>query len=111
MASELGAGIIELDSAFGKEIGFTSKRFTSASYLVYTDNYIWLSVIVSKQPGRGHFRELVRKIEDKGYKVKVPTPSTHLRAILQMLGFKGYVDFGRHGRVEVWQRPNGMGGR
>lgn len=97
-------GIIKLDSELGKEIGFESRWFEPWSYLWSKGGYILISMIGSKYPGKGHFKELVHNIESKGYKVLVPTPSKRLRAILISLGFRGHIVNTRNGKIELWQR-------
>ena len=78
-------GIIDLDSDRGKEFGFTSDKFDG--WLWKKGKNIWISFIISKQQGKGNFRDLLQHIRILGYGVKVPTPSTRMAAILRKLGF------------------------
>ena len=63
-------GIVKLDDANAKRIGFTSDKYDG--YLWKQSDAVVVSFIVSKQ--RGNFRELVRRIHALGLTVKVPTP-------------------------------------
>jgi len=79
-------GMVELDSAFGKEIGFTSDKFSPASYLWLDEGVITISMIESLHPGKGNFREMIDQIRKKGYAVEVPAPFPRMRKILEKLG-------------------------
>ena len=82
-------GIIELDSEFAKEIGFTSDKF---------DGWLWIdrgccvliSLIVSKQRRQGNLSNLFNAILSKGFDIKVPTPTNMMKAILLKKGFIEY---------------------
>ena len=101
-------GEIALDTEFAKFIGFTSDKF--GGYLWKTGGTIAISAIMARQPGRGHFRDLLASIESKGFKVKVPTPLPGMRAILEHYGFVPHVEpfapeLGDNSPVDVWERP------
>lgn len=101
-------GIIPPNTEFAKSIGFTSGRFDG--YLWKNGDAIIISFIVSKQPGQGHFGELIRSIEAKGFRVKVPTPLPRMQAILEHYGFVPHAEsfapeMGDFSPVEVWERP------
>jgi len=83
--------IIELDSEFGREIGFTSDKFEG--YLWLDEDRIVISAIESKHEGRGNLSELFERIWSMGFKVAVPTPMAKMEFILRKKGFK---------RTEEW---------
>ena len=60
-------GIIELDSEFGKELGFTSDKFW-ASWLWKRGNRIIISMICAKKREKGILRNLLRKLKKKDMK-------------------------------------------
>lgn len=85
-----------------KAIGFTPERFSSDSYLWAKDEGVWISLIISKAPGRGHFSQMVRALETAGYNVIMPTPLGKMPLILNHLGFEP----GVIGDCEVWTRTS-----
>ena len=78
--------LIHLDTPFAKELGFTSDRFEG--WLGKADEYIYISFIESLQPGQGYLSELFNNILKRGYGIKVPTPSTKMKAIIKKKGFR-----------------------
>ena len=92
-------GIIELDSEFGKKIGFTSDKFNG--YLWKEGNEITISFIISKDEGQGNFSNLIRGIAEKGYAIAVPTPLGTMTTILSKLGFKRDEQF--EDEMEIWR--------
>ncbi len=95
-------GPIFPDDKFARKIGFTRDKFDS--YLWKDGDSIYISVIISKQPGKGNFSKLINNILKMGYKVKVPIPLGLMRLILLKKGLKKtyewdyvYMDY-----VEVW---------
>ena len=72
-------GIIEPGSKVGIKIGFTKRKFDG--YLYKKDDAIWISVIISKDPGKGNVRTLFDMIESIGYEIIVPTPSIRMAFI------------------------------
>lgn len=97
--------IIEPDTTFAKELGFTSDRFEG--WLGKKDGYIYISFIISLQSGKGHLSELFQNIQKKGYGIKVPTPFAHMRAIIKKKGFHKTVEpfapeHGINDPCEVW---------
>ena len=78
--------LIYLDTPFAKELGFTSDKFDG--WLGENNGYIYISFIESHQPGEGHLSELFENILKQGYGIKVPTPSAHMKAIIEKKGFK-----------------------
>ena len=82
--------LIHPDTPLGKEFGFTSDRFVG--WLGEKEGYIYLSFIESLQPGKGHLSELFENILKRGYGIKVPTPSAHMKAIVEKKGFKQTVE-------------------
>jgi len=95
-------GIIDLDTPRGKKFGFTSDKFDG--WLWKAGNYIYISFIVSKQPGRGHLSQLFNAILSKGYGIKVPTPSALMQTILAKKGFARKDEFDERIEevYEVW---------
>jgi len=96
-------GIIELNSEFGNQIGFTSNKFTDLSYLWRKDNYIFISMIESTYKHKGNLTKLFDAISEKGYGIKVPTPFPLMEAILIKKGFRKTLERSeKMGDVEVW---------
>lgn len=89
-------GMVAVDSEFAKSIGFTSDKFDGYGWIKGRD--YWVSVIMSRQPSKGHLRAMIQALLDKGYTVKVPTPFARMHAILTRLGFK-----------ETWERDEDLG--
>lgn len=101
--SERPDGIIELDTDFARELGFTSDLF--GGYLWKDGDRILISVIFSKSPGLGNLSTLFDAIEAKGFRVAVPTPFPHMQRILQRKGFAPAVEPDEHfGEVVVWMK-------
>jgi len=48
---------------------------------------LYLSMIMSKEEGKGHFRKFLDEVEQK-YTIKVPTPSRRMFKILSKRGYK-----------------------
>ena len=96
-------GIIELDSEFGKELGFTSDKFW-ASWLWKRGNRIIISMICAKKEEKGYFTELIKKIEEKGYEIAIPTPIGLMEILVRKWGFKRIMEYSEDfkGYVEVW---------
>ena len=87
-------GIINLDTDFAKEIGFTSDRFMAGiSYLWKSGNRIIISAIESKQEGKGYFRNLLENIEKRGYEIAVPTPFARMKDICLRNGFEERIEW------------------
>jgi hypothetical protein len=97
-------GMIELDSDFGKEIGFTSNKFTGGSYLWRNGDRIIISFIESKSEGKGDLSHLFNSIEALGLRVAVPTPMSRMRAILKRKGFKPHGEYSEMGTLEMWEK-------
>lgn len=79
---------IELDSDLGKELGFTSDKFDGYLGLDLDNKTIFISLIRSKQEGKGNLLQLFRNIVDFGCSIKVPTPSDRMMKICLKYGFK-----------------------
>ena len=95
--------MIALGSDLADELGFTAEKFEG--WLWEKEGAIVVSFIVSKQPGKGHFGELLDAIWQRGLVAQVPTPLGQMIPILEAKGFeqKAY----RHnalGMIEVWER-------
>lgn len=94
--------IIELDTFFARELGFTSDKFSG--YLWKKDNYIVISFIVSLFEGRGNLSNLFRSIQSKGFGIKVPTPFAKMKMICIAKGFRKTEDWFKEADcpVEIW---------
>ena len=79
-------GIIEVDSDFGRAIGFTSDKFHKGSYLFWKDGELWISAVVSKV--KGAFREMMKKVEALGLDFCIPTPFPRMMEIGAKQGWK-----------------------
>lgn len=100
------AGMITVDSEFGKEIGFTSDNFERGCHLWKIDNNIFISIIEAKYQGRGVFSALVKKIESLKFSVLVPTPLAQMEKILKRWGWgPKFRTNGRDGECISWGRP------
>jgi hypothetical protein len=77
--------MIAIDSARGKELGFTSDRFTTDSYLWEFPERIMVSLITSK--AKGNFKALVAAIHAQGKAVAVPTPLGRMQRIVEKNGY------------------------
>jgi len=97
-------GMIDLDTKFAKEIGFTSDKF--GGYLWKTNNHITLCFIVSRQEGKGNLSSLFNLIWQKGYKIEVPTPLPRMLAIIKAKGFKQKFEYDEEMQdtVEIWSK-------
>ena len=93
-------GRIDLDSKFGKKIGFTSDKFNS-SWLWKIDNYIYISMIISNKENKGYVTTLFNNILKEGYGVKVPTPFSKMVSICVKHGFKHIVEHGEEGPCDI----------
>ena len=76
---------IELDSEWGKKLGFTSDKFSG--YLWKREEYVFISFIESLNQGEGNLSALFNKIQELGYGIKVPTPFARMKAIIKKKGF------------------------
>ncbi len=101
-------GIIEVGSEQANALGFTPDLFDG--WLWKTGDRIMVSMVMSKQEGRGNLSKLFDNIEASGHKVAVPTPLGKMGVILQRKGFVPHVEHDHDmGAVEVWMRPNAAG--
>jgi hypothetical protein len=85
---------------------FTDDRWVGSWLWRYGDE-VWCSMLMARQPGQGHFRELVDAIEAEGLRVAVPIPMGKMPDILTHMGFvEGWSldPDGVHGLMEVWRR-------
>lgn len=72
-------------SEFATVVGFTAERFDG--YLWLSSAVCWLSLVVSREPGRGHLSEVLRRLTACGFEIRVPNPTVDMRAILALKGF------------------------
>ncbi len=94
-------GMIEIDSERGKQLGFTSDRFTLDSYLWEEPDRIMVSLIQSRKPGS--FKALVAAILADGKCVAVPTPLGDMQRIVEKNGYVHTVeDAGEMGPCHIW---------
>ena len=94
--------VVNLDSRFGKTIGFTSDKFVKYSYLWKMRKTIYISLIESVKPGEGDFGRLLVNLQRLGFRVKVPTPSSRMTLILLRKGFKPTREVAHGEQCEVW---------
>ena len=95
--------IIELDTEFAKEIGFTSDKFEG--FLWKVEKYIYISCIKSIRPKQGNLSSLFNAIREKGFGIEVPSPFPLMEFICEQKGFKKtveYNDIHNVGNVEMW---------
>lgn len=98
-------GMIALDSEQAKEIGFTSDKFISGSYLWDEGNEISISFIGTKLEGAGHLSQLFKSILNTGKGIAVPAPFPKMERILMRKGFNRETDNDPvFGPVEVWRK-------
>ena len=103
---EMEDGIIELDSPFAKKLGFTSDKFDG--WLWKKGKYIYISFIISKKRKKGNLKRLLKRIEELGFGIKIPTPLGIMQYIVRKYGFKKTTENfdvdGEllHEEVEVW---------
>lgn len=87
--SENKEKLIEIDSDFGKIIGFTSDKFVEDSYLFLDKKnfLIWVSLIISKNEGKGNFLNLLNNLKALKFNFIIPNPSKRMFGISQKFGF------------------------
>lgn len=97
-------GIIKLDSIEGNKLGFTSDKFSKASYLWHDNGEIIISSIITKgdKEHTGYFKELMLKLFETGLDIFIPTPSNRMCEIGRkqgwiMYNYDGCVGFGFKG--------------
>jgi hypothetical protein len=95
-------GSVSLDTENAKPFGFTSDKFLQPSYLWIKGDAVWVSLILSREPGKGHVARLFDAILGTGYTVKVPTPSGMMRGILKAKNFTKTEEETDLGPCEVW---------
>ena len=98
-------GHIAPDSEEGSELGFTEDKFSG--WLWKNGDRIIVSMIESKQQGKGNFKWLIDNIKAQGYKVDIPTPIGRMSDILRDNGYKmRIVNDPIWGSAEVWSEDN-----
>lgn len=96
-------GIINPDSEFGKEIGFTSDLF--GGYLWKSGKRIIVALAGSLKPNKGNLSKLFSNIEQAGFEVVVPTPLGKMQSILIRKGFGMFYEYDKtFGVIEVWRK-------
>lgn len=91
-------GLIEIGSEKANELGFSRKLFEG--YLWKIGDIIYISFIVSRRQNEGNLSMLFAKIEERGFRVAVPTPLGKMQSILQKKGFLPT----HEGEHEVWMK-------
>jgi hypothetical protein len=92
---------IVLDSPEAVGLEFTSDKFEGCLLRRGKTVYIWL--IRSKNPGRGHFSRLMQNVLDAGYSLKIPTPLARMTEIVRRKGFARMKEYGPDlEELEVW---------
>ena len=93
-------GYIQVNSGNAQVFGFIKDKYEG--YLWKDDGAIWISFIECRNPGQGHFSQLVENILNEGYMVKVPTPLGQMVEILMHKGFIPTHEQTELGGLEVW---------
>ena len=94
----------KIEPTQNNQYGFTPDRFDG--WLWDNGDRVLISFVESKQPGKGHFSEMVRRIEESGKRVAVPTPLGKMEFILKKWGFAPHIEQDPMlGSVEIWERP------
>jgi hypothetical protein len=102
--------VIEPGDPKGEKFGFTSEKFMG--YISEEDHILWISAIISTQPGKGNFSSLVKLALNQGYIVKIPSPFPRMQAIAKHLKFKRTFEIfpEMDEEIEVWvKNPRGFG--
>jgi len=94
--------MIAIDSPQAKTFGFTSDKFDG--YLWQKDRTIIISLVNSKNPGKGDFKKLCHTIKEAGFKIQVPTPLAQMESILKKWGWKFKIENDeKFGPVEIYE--------
>jgi len=110
----MGDELILVGSEEGRRLGFTNDEWDPCSYLVKSEGYIYLSLIVAKRKGRGALKRLIKRILELGYGVKVPNViNPRLVKFLAREGFEFTLegDSETEEAVEVWVKEPARGKR
>lgn len=93
---------IEAGSEYGNRLEFTSDKFSGV--LVCTlPGLIWLTMVISRQEGKGNVRQFIHDLHIKGYTVKAPDPFPKMEKILKSMGFTMTAEVDFEGTDhEVW---------
>lgn len=107
-------GMIKVDSDYGKELGFTSDKWSfSGSWLWKKGDKIYFSMMTGLKQGQGNLSKLMNECWKRGYTIKVPTPFAKMEAILIKKGFEKTKEYDEkfEDYCEVWiKKPDGRGG-
>ena len=68
-----------------RKYGWVPQRFKG--YLSIVDQTVWISSVLSLNPGKGNLSKLVRALHRSGYQIKVPGPFPRMIEICKHLGF------------------------
>ena len=101
--------IIEPDTPFAQELGFTSDKFVG--WLAKQEEYIYISFIESVDRRQGNLSKLFDRILELGYSIKVPAPLGLMKNIVQKKGFTQTEEpfapeHGIYDPCEVWVLKN-----
>jgi hypothetical protein len=83
---KIADGIIRLGTDRGRRFGFVPELFDG--YMWKAGDAVYISVILSKDEGKGNFRDLVARIRALGFAVKIPTPSARMAEIVRKNGYR-----------------------
>ncbi len=103
-------GNLDLDSIKIKEINFGKSFHPEFSgYIVEQKGGVWISVIESKEIGRGNFSRLIKEFKEKYSFIKIPTPSKMMIERALHLGFEHKIEFFREpfnekGTLLFWEK-------
>jgi hypothetical protein len=87
-----------------KQFGWTKSKFQGYISIDDCGNTIWISAVMSKQPGKGNYSRLIKNLHKAGFLIKVPAPFPNMVEICKHLGFTETKDYwDRVGEeISVW---------
>lgn len=88
-----------------EQFGFTPDKFDGYLWLE-GDDMVWVSLIISKEEGKGNLRALFDAIEANGLKIIVPTASNRMTDICKRRGYKPFDIKTPEGIAEIWCKPS-----
>ena len=98
-------GMVELGSEVANSLGFTKDKFFGYLWQDDKDGTITISLIDSKDPGKGNLKKLFSTIEGKGYRIVVPNPMPQMEKILERWGYDKSTAYDkRFGTIDLWQK-------
>jgi hypothetical protein len=87
-----------------KKFGWTKSKFKGYISIDDCGNTIWISAVMSKQPGKGNYSRLIKNLRKAGFTIKVPSPMPRMEEICKHMGFTKTVEhFPEAGEdIDVW---------